>query len=129
MRRSYATGTASTGKQILQNAFIINAKKNLYSNQDTSKSSNSIIYLFANETYTFYKIKHVLTNDSFLCNVLGKRKFLPPETPKLDWASVGVFRKAGLTDSEEIIYRQDISGKGIVVQNMILACPNNILRE
>ena len=136
MRRSYAAGTASTGKQILQNAFIKRQlphhrcqKKILFSDQDTPKSSNSIIYIYSNAAYTFYKIKKILPSDSFLCTILGKRKYSPPETPKLNWSSVGVFRKAGLSDLDEIIYRKDIHGKGIVVQNMILTGPNNILRE
>lgn len=135
MRRSYVTGTASSGKQILQNAYIRRSlphrscKRPLkFSPKDTSRSSDKLIYIFENNSYKLYVIKSKLQDGSFKCNRFGKRSFNPSEV-SLNWASVGVFLKSGESDEEKILWPYEITGKAMIVSNLIISCPTNVLQE
>ena len=135
MRRSYVPGTPSTGKQILKSAYIRrsiphkNCQKPLkLSPKQTSRSCDNLIYIFTNNKYKFYVIKKILQNGSFLCVQFGKRQYDPPEI-SLKWADVGVFLKSGETEIESIFERREITGKAIIVSNLIITCPTNILQE
>ena len=135
MRRSYETGTSSTGKQILQSAYIRrsiphrNCRKPLkFSPKDTSRSSDKFIYIYENNSFKFYVIKSQLRDGTFSCVQFGKRRYNPPEL-SLDWSSVGVFLKSGESDNIKIIRPNEISGKAMIVDNLIITCPTNVLQE
>jgi hypothetical protein len=136
MRASYVAGTASTGKQILSNAFIKrklpyhNCVKSInYSSHETAMSCDKYVYVFSNNMYKFYCITEDTNDDLFTCVQIGKRPFKPIETPGLDWSQVGVFKFAGLDSEPRVLSRNQISGKAIIVDNLIITCPCNILRE
>ena len=138
MRNSYVTGTNSTGKQLLQNAYL---KRQLphkkcqirirYRDKESPKSSDINIYIYKNGTYKFYVIKKVNQDGSFLCNRLGKRTFNPTETESdnLNWSSVGVFQLSMETEQQAIFKKSEITGKAIIVNNYIMTCPTNVLQE
>ena len=135
MRRSYETGTSSTGKQILQSAYLRrsiphrNCKKPLkFSPKDTSRSSDKLIYIYRNKVFKFFVIKTQLRNGTFSCVQFGKRKYNPPEL-SLNWSSIGVFVKSGECDDYHIIRPTEISGKAMIVGNLIITCPTNVLQE
>ena len=52
-----------------------------------------------------------------------------PHGLKLCWNSVGVHSFSGLNNDELNIYVKDISGKAMIVQDLVISCPNNILQE
>ena len=135
MRRSYVTGTASTGKQILKNAYIrrsiphANCRKPLkFSSKETSRSSDKFIYIYKDNSFNFYVIKSIMQDGSMICVQHGRRSYKPSEV-SLDWSSVGVFLKSGESDLEQLIRPQEVTGKAIVVDNFIISCPTNVLQE
>ena len=135
MRASYVTGTASTGKQILQNAYIRRSlphnhcrKPLKFSPKDTTRTSNKYVYVFKNNSYKFFVIKSVLRDGQFSCVQFGKRSYNPTEV-SFDWSSVGVFRKSGETNIQEIFRPNEITGKAMIVGNLIMTCPSNVLQE
>ena len=111
MRRSYVPGTPSAGKQVLKSAYIrsrlphqICRKSLKFSPKQTSRSCDNLIYIFKDKKYTFYDIKKILQNGSFLCVTYGKRKYNPSKI-SLNWATVGVCFKSGETEIEHIFDR------------------------
>ena len=135
MRRSYVSGTASTGKQILKNAYVrraiphVNCRKPLkFSPKETSRSCDKFIYIYNNGSYNFFVIKSLLQDGSMLCVKHGKRIYKTPEV-SLDWSSIGVFLKSGESDLEKILWPHEITGKAMVVDKLIITCPTNVLQE
>ena len=135
MRRSFVSGTASSGKQILQAAYFKrslphkNCRRKLkYSEKETFRSSDKFVYIYVNKCYKFYMIKKNISNGSLLCVKYGKRPYKPTEV-SLNWSTVGVFLKSGESDIEEILWPSQISGKAIIVNNLIISCPKNVLQE
>ena len=136
MRRSYVAGTASTGKQILQNAFVKRSlphescsRKLYFKAEDTKKSCNKYAYIFRNGKFEFYLLKKKHEDNSFSCVRQGKREFTPDETPFLNWSNVGVFLRSGEDHNEVILNSSDFTGKAIVVAKCIITCPSNVLKE
>ena len=68
--------------------------------------------------------------DLFRCIKQGKFKFQNSLTPGLNWSQVGVY-KLGPTLSEEIhvVYRKDICGKVLKIDNFLITCPINVPLE
>lgn len=135
MRRSYVTGTLSTGKQILQNAYLkrslphFHCQKPLkFRAKDTTRSSDKLFYVFKNNTYKFYMIKSQMADGSFSAVQYGKRSYKPTEV-SLDWSSVGVFLKSGVNETQVIFHPEEITGKAIIVDKLIMSCPTNVLQE
>ena len=135
MRRSYVAGTASTGKQILKNAYLrrsiphVNCRKPLkFSPKETSRSSDKYIYIYEGNSFNFFVIKSILQDGRMVCVKHGKRRFTTPEVD-LDWSSVGVFMKSGESDQERLFWPHEVTGKAIVVSNLIITCPTNVLQE
>lgn len=150
MKDMYAPGTVSTIKQILQNCYMKRAMENHKCEKtiffDKKKvpvegkpflpglENNYLIYITDEDNqHHFYQI--VETNededkDLFTCVKQGKFKFTNHYTPNLNWSQVGVY-KVGPTLNEEHIYirRQEISGKALKVDNLLITCPLNVLHE
>ena len=136
MRRSYVTGTAATGKQILQNAYIkrqlphVHCRKSItYRPDDTSRSCNKYMYIYRNNNYEFYLFKSINDNGSFNCVRQGKRSFNPLTCNNVNWSTVGVFTSSALDTRELEIHPREITGKAMMVLNLIMSCPTNILQE
>ena len=135
MRRSYVTGTASTGKQILKNAYLRRSiphrhcrKPLKFSPKETSRSCDKYIYTYENNTFNFFVIKSSLPDGRFICVKHGRRNYSTSEI-NLNWSSVGVFVKSGESDIERIFWPHEITGKAMVVNNLIITCPTNVLQE
>ena len=149
MKNLYVPGTTSTIKQVIENCFMKRAveyhvceKTIFYSCEkkplpgkpfNPGMENNSLIYTSNdNNHHNFYKIVEMDDNDKdkFVCVKQGKFKFSNPLTPNLNWSDVGVY-KLGPTLNEEqiIIHRNDICGKILKVDNLLITCPNNVLQE
>ena len=134
LRRSFVTGTPSTLKQMLQTVYL---RRNLHHNctetiyfspKETDLQSNNIIYTFNNGEYDCYKITEINDQD-FVCNPIGIFPVKFPETPNLNWNSVGVFRQGGINESPTNIRKRNVAGKMISINKLFITCPNNVLRE
>jgi surface polysaccharide O-acyltransferase-like enzyme len=136
MRRSYAAGTASTGKQILQNAYIKrqlphnHCKRTIrYRAKETTKSCDKNFYVFKNGKYSFYNIITINSDKTFTCKMYSTKKYDHTGINQLSWENVGVYRVHTLHDKLIKIDQNDVSGKAIVVLDCIITCPNNVLQE
>ena len=135
MRNSFVPGTTSPLKQIFTNVLMKRAishhccKKEIHiSAKDTPMECNSYVYCYENRKYSLYKVTQV--NDNTL--TCQKQETLPctfPETGNLNWSAVGVFKKGNIAENEIIVAKTDVKGKVIIVQDFLITCPNNILRE
>ena len=135
MRRSFVPGTQSTLKQILQKVMVKRAltphhceSKIHYSDYNTEMECNNLIYSFKNRTHNMYQIVSK-TNDEILCRKLGKYEYKSPQISHLNWSKVGVYERGALSSEIEVIRENDINGKIIQVDNLLLTCPVNVLRE
>ena len=135
VRRSFVPGTPSTLKQVMKNIFLKRTlskhvcDNSIYiSNYDTALESNKLIYCYKNRQYLIYEISEI--NDHVvICNKVGQYPALFDETPNISWASVGVFRKEGVSSNSTEIRKSDICGKVLVVGKYLITCPINVLKE
>ena len=135
LRRSFVPGTPSTLKQILQKVMVKRAltphhceSKIFYSDYSTEMECNNLIYSFQNRTHNMYQIVSK-TKDEIKCRKLGKYEYKSPHVSNLNWSKVGVYQRGALSSEIEVIREKDIHGKLIQVDNLLLTCPNNVLRE
>ena len=135
LRHAFQPGTVSVIKQMLQNVLLKRllskhvCKEKIYLREkDTGLECNSLIYVYENSKYLVYKINSI-NDDILVCNQMGNHEIDLPQTAMLNWSSVGVFRKGGLSSIDVIINRKDVAGKVIKVENYLITCPNNVLRE
>ena len=117
LRRAFQPGTVSVVKQMMQNVLLKRllskhvCSESIYlSEKDTALESNSLIYIYQNSTHVVYKIKSI-ENDNLLCNQLGNHELQFPCTSMLNWSSVGVYRKGGLSSENIVLNRKDVCGK------------------
>lgn len=135
IRHSFVPGTQSTLKQIFEKILL---KRTLafhschisiyYSDHETSLENNTLVYCYRNLSHIIYKIVKVLENE-VICLKVGKKSHTFKETPQLDFGSVGVYKKGLISDEEITIKKDQIDGKVIEINNLLLTCANNILRE
>ena len=134
LRRSFAPGTPNPLKQIFQTVLLKRVLRAhscnppvYFSPKDTPLESNSIIYVFQDSKHEFYKIKEVLDSGNFMCVKIGK--YPVSFNDSLPGNSVGVYGKGPITSKQTLIPRKKCSGKAIIVKNLLITCPSNILEE
>ena len=135
MRHSFTPGTCAPLKQIMETIYL---KRNIathsceqpifFSQKDSPMECNSLIYTFVESEYNFYKIRS-MENDIFECSKVAKKQTSFPETPTLNWGSIGVFENGEIEEEVVHISRKSVAGKVLKVNNLLLTCPNNVLRE
>ena len=135
IRNSFVPGTVSTLKQIMSNVLM---KRILVSHQceneiyisekETPLECNNLIYCFKHSEYEIYKVDSIDGN-ILSCYKVEKLVCKFDETPTLLWESIGVFKKGPLAEELCQVNRNDVKGKVLLVQNYLLTCPNNVLRE
>ena len=136
LRKAFQPGTLSPVKQMMQSVFLkrILSKhvccENIYLRaKDTCLESNSLIYVYDKNVHVIYQIKSIEENDTLICNQLGNHEVDFPCTSMLNWASVGVYRKGGLSSVNVTVPRKLVAGKVMKVDKYLLTCPINVLRE
>lgn len=137
LRHSFTPGTQSTLKQCFQKILLKRSlayhcceKTIFYSNSETQMEDNTLIYVYQDDTHKMYKIIEV-REESLLCYRQGKYKYEFPETKakKLNWAQVGVYKKGLIGTETEVIMKKNVHGKVLKVDNLLITCPNAVLRE
>ena len=146
MRNLFHPGTNSSIKQVLQNShmkrilenhacekkifFSCEKQPKLGKKFNPGKECNSLVYIFNEKKETqIYSIVEKITDKHFRCKIQGKFTFKTPLTPEYTWSSVGVYKLGPISEDLEIINVEDISGKVIKINNFLITCPNNVLRE
>ena len=135
LRNVFVPGTVSTLKQIISNVLIKRAicnhscAKEIYiSAKDTPMECNSIVYCYADQMYTIFKVKSVDQNE-LVCQEIEKSECSFEQTPNLNWSVVGVFKKGVISDEEHIISRENVKGKVLLIDDLLITCPTNVLQE
>ena len=135
LRHAFQPGTVSVLKQMLQNIMLkriltkhVCEETIYFKEKDTALECNSLIYVYEHGKYLVYTINAIQDN-AFICNQIGNHDITFPETTNLNWSSVGVFRKGGISSENVIISKEKVSGKVLKVKNYLITCPCNILRE
>lgn len=131
MRRSFVAGTVSPMKQILKKILLKRTLRNhsctsnIYvSNYDTSLESNNLVYTYSRKNYEIFQISEI-DNDIITCKYPAQFN----ETPTLNWSSVGVFKKGGVSSIKRRINSDEICGKVLNVGKYLITCPINILNK
>lgn len=134
LRNSFVPGTCSTLKQILSNVLIKRVINNhvcentIYiSEKETPLECNNMIYTFENGKYNIYKVTKV-SGENLTCHKQEKLICNFNEI-QLNWSIVGVFKKGNISPEEHVVTRSEVKGKIIVVNNFLITCPSNVLRE
>ena len=90
---------------------------------DTNLECNTLVYTYSDGEYHIYKIK-TITPRTIIGNAHGKYEanFNNKMPKKLNWSSIGVFEKGGISDEETVINVNQISGKVLIVNNYLITC-------
>lgn len=135
LRRSFQPGSVSVVKQMFQNILLkrilahhVCSESIYYSAKDTALECNSLIYVYQNNSHLIYKILSI-EDENFICNQMGNHEIDMPLTSMLNWSSVGVYRKGGLSSENVTIKKENVAGKVMCVEKHLITCPVNILRE
>ena len=137
MQNLFKSGTNSPLKQILGNTIMKRSteyhtcEKNIVYKEDEKQDkleNNSLVYTFQNKKHELFVIKKI-EGDWFTCHKQGKFKYMPAVLPNHNWSSIGVFRKGPIGSDTYTIHKSEIKGKFLVVLNMLITCPKNVLNE
>ena len=136
LRNAFRPGTSSVIKQMMQTILLKRLLSKHVCNEsiylavkDTPMECNSLIYVYESKQHDIYKIKKIEENGHLICNRLGNHEAVFENTNMLNWSSVGVYRKGGLSSIDIIVPRKNVAGKVIKVGKYLITCPINILRE
>lgn len=134
LKKAYVSGTTNVGKQCLENMLLSKkyrfhscVRNLLFRDKSTSKTNDTLVYVFQNNQYTFFKIDCKRNND-LICKKISTTN-LPQTRDGYQWGSVGVFQFLFIGSEETILNCDDISGKAICVKDWILSVPSATLRE
>ena len=135
IRNSFVPGTQSTLKQIfkkvlLKRALTYHTCENsiYYSDHETAMENNTLIYCYKDQTHKIFKVFEV-TDTHVICFKQGRTIYSFPDLPNYDFSKVGVYKKGLISDEKVKISISLIDGKVLEVDNLLITCPNNVLRE
>ena len=140
MKHLFQPGTNAPLKQILKNSLMKRliefhtCEKTIYysvkKKEDPEKNmeNNHLIYTFENDKHQFHNIVEV-HEDFFICTKQGKFNYTNTLTTNYNWGNVGVYKLGPCGTETYVIERKNVSGKALIVTNLIITCPINILNE
>ena len=135
MRHAFAPGTQSTLKQIFQKIMLKRSLSHhqcentlFFSEKDSPLECNSLVYSFKHNEHKMFKILSVQENH-LLCYPQGRYECSFREVDDLNFASIGVYKKGGVSEEPVIVPKSDISGKVFLVGDYLITCPTNVLNE
>lgn len=136
LRKSFQPGTVSVLKQMMQSVMLkrilskhVCCEKIYLRVKDTALECNSLIYVYESNEHVIYKIQTIDDDDNLICNQLGNLQIDFQNTTNLNWSSVGVYRRGGLSSIDIIVSRNSVAGKVVQVGKYLITCPANILTE
>ena len=140
MKNLFKPGTTSPLKQILQNTIMKRSLEhhschksiqyNTVKVPNKGLENNSMVYIFNDEKkYEFYNIIQINDDNTYQCTEQGKFVHKCPLTPEINWSSVGVFKVGPCGNTVKKMNESQFHGKVIKVDNNLITCPLNVLRE
>ena len=90
--------------------------------------SDSLVYTYVNDNVNMFKVTDII-DEELICQPQGKFMADFSETPELNWASVGVFKKGAASTQTVKVKQDEIAGKVLRVGSYLITCPKNILQE
>lgn len=143
MKNLFCPGTRSPLKQVLKNCYLKRqlqphccqnpikySKMPPIENINIGKENNHSVYILDEEYgHCMYNIIEENNDNTFTCTKQGKYEVEFDELKSLKWSQVGVYRLGPTCDEPVRVLKKDIAGKVIHVDNYLMTCPNNILRE
>ena len=134
LKNCYVPGTPSPLKQAFKKVLLKRVLAHCcdipitYSNKETGLQNDTLIYVWKFNKHNLYKIVDIL-DDDLICHpiVTCECSFDDVDLP---WKTVGVFEFVEINYTEFVeIDKHEISGKAILVNDLIITCPLNVLRE
>ena len=134
IRNSFTPGTVSPLKQIMSKVLLKRAlehhtckPKILFTNYETSKECNNLIYTYTNKSYHFYRIEEI-DGKMLNCVKIETSDVTYPNAPNLNWKSVGHVKFENVTSERKVI-NSKFAGKVMRVNDTLVTCPENVLQE
>ena len=131
----FRPGTPSPLKQILKNTILkrtvehhVCEKTVYYGTEGKNSENNHSIYTVENGKFRLYNIIEVDGN-IYTCQSQGKFQYTNDLTPNYNWSDVGVFKLGPIGNDLFQIKKEDICGKVLLVNNLLILCPINVLQE
>ena len=136
MKNCFVPGTVSPLKQIFTNVLLKRALSKHccelpihYSDHETSLENDTLIYVWQFNEHNMYKNFEITEDGDFKCHKIVKSEYEFDDLP-LPWKCVGLFELVEVDETSNVtIERINVSGKVLLVNNLLITCPNNILRE
>ena len=136
MKNCFVPGTVSPLKQIFKKLLLKRALSNHcceipihYSDHETCLTNDTLIYVWQYNCHNMYKIVEISENGDLICNKIRKSEYEFDDFA-LPWKTVGLFELNEIDEtSHVVIERKNVSGKVVLVNNLLITCPNNVLRE
>ena len=136
MKNCFVAGTVSPLKQIFQKVLLKRALSHHcceipihYSDHETSLENDTLIYVWQYNRHNMYKIVEILEDGDLICHKIVKSEYEFDDVA-LPWKCVGLYELIEIDESDHVMIDQkNVSGKVIFVNNLLITCPNNVLRE
>ena len=135
LRNAFTPGTPSTLKQMFESIILKRSlaphsceKSTVIYNYDTARQCNSLVYTYTSDNVNMFKVLDVI-DEVVICHPQGTFLCDFPETPELNWSSVGVFKKGASSTEVVKVPQNQIAGKVLKVGEYLITCPENILKE
>ena len=136
MRHSFVPGTVSPLKQIFQKVLLKRKLSNHcceipihFSDHETSLENDTLIYVWQYNRHNMFKIVKINENGDLLCHKIVKAEYEFDDVA-LPWKTVGLYELTEIDETDIVtIERKLVSGKVLLVNNLLITSPNNVLRE
>ena len=136
MKNCFVPETVSPLKQIFKKVLLKRALSNHccdlpihYSDHETSLENDTLIYVWQYNRHNMYKIVEIMDDGDLICQKIVKSEFEFDDVA-LPWKCVGLFELIEINETDHVIIEQkNVSGKVLLVNNLLITCPNNVLRE
>lgn len=131
--------SSNIGKQVIQHTYLTyrtrhKCQRSMYFDEkDKKKSSDKYFYVYTGsqfKPYRFFTIESI-DDDKLICDEMITER-LEKEDPQSDsfpFAHVGVYKFIAQLRSPLVMRRQDVSGKAVVVGELVMSIPTDTLFE
>ena len=96
--------------------------------QRTAKKRDDLVYVF-DGCYHLYKVKQIDSQDQLVCQEFNVAEKVFSRHLTLNFGHVGVFRNLGMKTNKKTLKKSDLSGKVLLLRDLLLTIPKNVLTE
>lgn len=95
----------------------------------TSKARDDLVYIYKEKQYSMYQVLEILDDNYYDCVELNIEEKIFTRHASLNFGKVGVFKYHGLTTIKRNIHIEEINGKVVMNQNLLMTVPMNVLTQ